>query len=157
MSPLGTYNGLLDLFQKTVRNEGVPALYSGIGASVIGIVPYAGIDLATNSLLKEVIGDYLQRRGREPGVPLLLACGMASSTTAMIFTYPLNLLRTRLQASGMPGTAVYDSATDCFKRTVATEGLRGLYRGIGPNLLKVLPATSISYAIYDTLSKNKTK
>ena len=116
---------------------------------VIGIVPYAGIDLATNSLLKEVIGDYLQRRGREPGVPLLLACGMASSTTAMIFTYPLNLLRTRLQASGMPGTAVYDSATDCFKRTVATEGLRGLYRGIGPVLARAVPVHMAYLPVYD--------
>ena len=120
---------------------------------MLGIVPYAGVDLATNSILKEVVGAHLQQRGFEPGVPLLLGCGMASSTTAMLLTYPLNLVRTRMQASGMPGNVAveYASAWDCAARTVAADGFRGLYRGLGPNLLKVLPATSISYTIYALL------
>ena len=61
--------------------------------------PVVGIDLAANSCLKEAVGDALARRGAEPGVPTLLGCGMASSTVAMLATYPLNLVRTRLQVS----------------------------------------------------------
>ena len=91
---------------------------------------------------------------RSPGVVQLLGCGMASSTTAMLCTYPLNLIRTKLQTSGMEGAVKYAGPVDCFRRVVAKDGLGGLYRGVAPNLAKVLPATSVSYAVYDVLSRN---
>ena len=86
-------------------------------------------------------------------MPMVLGCGMISSTSAMLVTYPLNLVRTRLQASGMPGAPAYDGAIDCLKQTLRAGGPLGLYQGLLPNMLKVLPATSISYAVYDRLSR----
>ena len=80
---------------------------------------------------------------------------MASSTTAMLATYPLNVIRTRMQTGGMPGFPAYDTASDCLVDVVRREGVRGLYRGIAPSLSKVLPASSISYAVYDTLSAER--
>ncbi len=47
----------------------------------------------------------------------------------------------------------YTGTLDVLRRTLAAEGARGLYRGIGPNMLKVLPATGISYTIYDLLKR----
>lgn len=41
-----------------------------------------------------------------------------------------------------------------FQRIVATEGIRGLYRGIAPNFMKVLPAVSISYVVYEKMKQN---
>ena len=73
----------------------------------------------------------------------------------MLLTYPLNLIRTRLQASGMPGAPKYTGAFDCFRQTVRARGVAGLYLGLVPNLLKVLPSTSISYAVFDALSRNQ--
>ena len=106
-----------------------------------------------NSVLKEAASRAYSSRGHEPGVGVVLGCGMASSTCAMLLTYPLNLIRTRLQASGMPGAPRYDGALDCFQQAWRSGGVRALYVGIGPNLLKVLPSTSISYAVYDALSR----
>lgn len=40
-----------------------------------------------------------------------------------------------------------------FKHIVRTEGLAGLYRGITPNFIKVLPAVSISYVVYENTSR----
>merc|ERR1712176_1673613 len=102
--------------------------------SIAGIIPYAGIDLAANSVLKDLVSSQLAERGEEPGVTTLLGCGMASSTLAMMCTYPLNVIRTRLQASGMPGSPSYTGFLDCFKKTVADSGLTALYRGAVPNL-----------------------
>ena len=104
-------------------------------------------------MLKDVVSRYHDARRTEPTVAAVLACGMLSSTVAMLGTYPLNLVRTRLQASGMPGSPTYDGPLDCFRQTVRAGGLRSLYQGLVPNMLKVLPATSISYAVYDRLSK----
>ena len=44
----------------------------------------------------------------QPTVVALLICGMLSSSVAMATTYPIGLVRTRLQASGMPGIPIYE-------------------------------------------------
>ena len=135
-----------------LRAEGARGLFKGLTPSLVGIFPYAGIDLMTNSVLKDALAAKYAEVGRDPGVAELLGCGMASSTSAMLVTYPLNLVRTRLQASGMPGQPTYSGPVECAGKILAKEGFAGLYRGLVPNLAKVLPATSVSYAVYDVLS-----
>lgn len=41
-----------------------------------------------------------------------------------------------------------------FQRIIAKEGVFGLYRGIAPNFMKVLPAVSISYVVYEKMKEN---
>lgn len=135
-----------------LRAEGARGLFKGLTPSLVGIFPYAGIDLMANSVLKDALAAKYAEIGRDPGVAELLGCGMASSTSAMLVTYPLNLVRTRLQASGMPGQPTYSGPAECAGKILAKEGFAGLYRGLVPNLAKVLPATSVSYAVYDVLS-----
>ena len=154
-SPGSAYSSIQGTVAAVVAGEGVGGLFRGLAPSLVGIFPYAGIDLMVNSLFKEALIESYQTRGVEPGVIELLSCGMASSTAAMIMTYPLNLIRTRLQASGMPGAPEYKGPMECFGRIVKEEGASGLYRGVVPNLAKVLPATSISYAVYDLLSRRE--
>jgi solute carrier family 25 phosphate transporter 23/24/25/41 len=153
VSAPGTYGGILDCVRTVARAEGAGALYKGLAPSIVGIVPYAGLDLSINSVLKDMATHFYAARNQDPGVATVLGCGMISSTSAMLGTYPLNLIRTRLQASGMPGSPTYTGAWDCFRQTVRAGGFGALYQGLLPNLLKVLPATSISYAVYDWLSK----
>lgn len=40
-----------------------------------------------------------------------------------------------------------------FKYIISHEGVPGLYRGITPNFLKVIPAVSISYVVYEHMKK----
>ena len=142
-------------FRSVLAESGARGLFRGLAPSLVGIVPYAGIDLMANSSLREYVARRYQAAGAEPGIPELLGCGMASSTTAMLATYPLNVIRTRMQTGGMPGFPAYKTASDCLVDVVRREGVRGLYRGIAPSLAKVLPASSISYAVYDTLSAER--
>ena len=51
--PGGTYGGIIDCATKVMRQEGVRAFYRGIVPSMIGILPYAGVDITTFELLKE--------------------------------------------------------------------------------------------------------
>ena len=141
--------------RSVLHESGARGLFRGLAPSLVGIVPYAGIDLMTNSTLREYVARRYQTAGAEPGIPELLGCGMASSTTAMLATYPLNVIRTRMQTGGMPGFPAYDTASKCLVDVARREGVRGLYRGIAPSLAKVLPASSISYAVYDTLSTER--
>ncbi len=123
--------------------------YRGYLPNLLGILPYAGIDLAIYETLKKY---YLARNNvdssnnEQPGVVILLACGTVSSACGQIASYPLALVRTRLQAST---TFQNYSMSGLFKNIVQNEGVIGLYRGLMPNFMKVAPAVSISYVVYE--------
>ncbi len=97
---------------------------------------YSAIDMSTFEALKLA---YLRSTGKdEPGMLALLAFGSVSGSVGATSVYPMNLVRTRLQASGSSGhperyTGVFDVAT----KTWAREGWRGFYRGLFPTLAKV--------------------
>ncbi|KAG8820935.1 hypothetical protein FRC17_009975 [Serendipita sp. 399] len=119
-------------------------LSGGIG----GLTSQLSIDMSTFEALKLA---YLRSTGLdEPGVLALLAFGSISGSVGATSVYPLNLVRTRLQASGSSGhPQVYTGMWDVVQKTHANEGLRGFYRGLFPTLAKVVPAVSISYVVYE--------
>jgi solute carrier family 25 phosphate transporter 23/24/25/41 len=71
-------------------------IFQGYTPNLLGIIPYAGIDLAIYETLKGLYREHSQ--SAEPGVLAVLACGTCSSTCGQLATYPLALVRTRLQA-----------------------------------------------------------
>mmetsp|Transcript_51461 Transcript_51461/g.168278 ORF Transcript_51461/g.168278 Transcript_51461/m.168278 type:complete len:524 (+) Transcript_51461:102-1673(+) len=150
----GEYEGIGHCLQRTARAEGLRALYKGLPASLAGIIPFSAVDLALFNTLKEWLARY---RRREPDVLTLLGCGALSSTVAQLATYPLALAKTRLQAAGMPGYPQrYNGLADCLRQTYSDReggGVRALYRGILPNMLKAVPAISISYVVFETSKK----
>ncbi|KAK5975492.1 hypothetical protein GCK32_021027 [Trichostrongylus colubriformis] len=46
-----------------------------------------------------------------------------------------------------------DTMTGQFRYILLNEGFFGLYRGIAPNFMKVIPAVSISYVVYEHVRK----
>ena len=89
-----------------------------------------------------------------PGAVTLLGMGAFSSTCGQVVAYPLQLVRTKLQAQGMEGRPQrFTGIFDCIHQTVQANGVRGLYKGIGPNFLKAVPAISISYLVYEKTSR----
>jgi solute carrier family 25 phosphate transporter 23/24/25/41 len=144
--------GIVGMARTIVATDGLRGLYRGLVPSTIGIFPYASIDLAVFSMLKETWA--AEYPGETPSIPTILGFGATSSTCGAVFAYPLQTVRTRLQAQGMANhfelqSVRYHGMLDCFSKTVATDGVAGLYRGLLPNLLKVLPAVSISWAVFE--------
>ncbi|XP_043587130.1 calcium-binding mitochondrial carrier protein SCaMC-2 isoform X1 [Bombus pyrosoma] len=144
----GEYSGLVDATKKIYRQGGLKSFYRGYIPNLMGIIPYAGIDLAVYETLKN---RYLQThdKNEQPPFWILLLCGTASSTAGQVCSYPLALVRTRLQADMSPGKP--NTMVTVFKEIIKNEGIRGLYRGLTPNFLKVAPAVSISYMVYETV------
>nr|XP_020450966.1 calcium-binding mitochondrial carrier protein SCaMC-2-A-like [Monopterus albus] len=147
----GQYTRISDCARQIFRREGLGAFYKGYVPNMLGIIPYAGIDLAVYETLKN---SYLQRYGTtsgDPGMFVLLACGTVSSTCGQLASYPLALVRTRMQAQAVTEGSQPVTMTGLFKQVLQTEGPVGLYRGLAPNFLKVIPAVSISYVVYEHL------
>uniref|UniRef100_A0A8C7JAT8 Calcium-binding mitochondrial carrier protein SCaMC-2 n=1 Tax=Oncorhynchus kisutch TaxID=8019 RepID=A0A8C7JAT8_ONCKI len=147
----GQFSGIADCAKQIFRKEGMAAFYKGYIPNLIGIIPYAGIDLAVYETLKN---SWLQRYATDsadPGVFVLLACGTTSSTCGQLASYPLALVRTRMQAQATIEGGPQMTMSGLFKHIVKTEGAFGLYRGLAPNFMKVIPAVSISYVVYENL------
>ncbi|KAM3865665.1 mitochondrial adenyl nucleotide antiporter SLC25A24-like [Diretmus argenteus] len=145
----GQYAGMFDCAKKILKKEGVRAFYKGYIPNLLGIIPYAGIDLAVYESLKNAWLSYYAKDSANPGVLVLLGCGTISSTCGQLASYPLALIRTRMQAQASLDASDQPSMSALVKRILVKEGFFGLYRGILPNFMKVIPAVSISYVVYE--------
>ncbi|KAK4989557.1 hypothetical protein LTR50_003164 [Elasticomyces elasticus] len=136
--------------------EGIRSYYRGLTLGLAGMFPYASIDFFLFETFKRFI---VTRNMRIKGVPeteafpngwQLAAIGGTSGAIGASLVYPANLLRTRLQTQG---TVVhqrrYSGLRDVWRQTTKNEGYRGLFKGLTPNLVKVVPAVAISYVVYE--------
>jgi len=68
-------------------------------------------------------------------------------------TFPIDMVKTRLQNQrGLPGSErMYNNMLDCFKKIIAKEGVRGLYRGLPAQLVGIAPEKAIKLTVNDFL------
>lgn len=152
------------LLIRTAKNMwadgGLRAAYRGLGLGLVGMFPYSAIDIGTFEVLKKY---YIRTKARYQGVHeedaqvgniATAVLGASSGALGASAVYPLNVLRTRLQTQGTamhPPT--YTGIVDVARKTIRNEGIRGLYKGLTPNLLKVAPALSITWVSYENMKK----
>lgn len=139
------FNGLFDVYKKTLASDGIAGLYRGFGPSVIGIVVYRGLYFGLYDSLKPVVligpleGSFL--------ASFLL--GWTVTTGASTASYPLDTVRRRMMMTS--GQAVkYDGAIDCFRKVVAAEGIKSLFKGCGANILRGVAGAGV-ISMYDQL------
>ncbi|CAL1700787.1 unnamed protein product [Somion occarium] len=152
MSSAGERRSIAQAARRVWQLGGMRAFYRGLTIGLIGVFPYSAIDMSTFEALKLA---YLRSTGKEePGVLALLSFGSVSGSVGATSVYPLNLVRTRLQASGSSGHPQrYSGVFDVVQQTYARDGWRGFYRGLLPTLAKVVPAVSISYVVYESTKR----
>jgi len=77
------------------------------------------------------------------------AAGIVGATTC----YPMDMIKTRMQnQKSLPGgQRMYANTVDCFKKIVAREGVRGLYRGLPAQLVGITPEKAIKLTANDFL------
>jgi len=126
---------------------GVFALYRGIIPTVAGVAPYVGLNFMTY----EIVRKYLTPEGdKNPNAVRKLAAGAISGAVAQTCTYPFDVLRRRFQINTMSGMGYqYKSIFDAVRVIIAQEGVKGMYKGIVPNLLKVAPSMASSWLSFE--------
>ncbi|KAL4869952.1 hypothetical protein BDV12DRAFT_166705 [Aspergillus spectabilis] len=130
------------------KNEGgFLALYRGLIPTVAGVAPYVGLNFMTY----ESVRNYLTPEGdAAPSALRKLLAGAISGGIAQTFTYPFDVLRRRFQINTMSNMGYqYTSIFDAVRVIIAEEGVRGLFKGITPNLLKVAPSMASSWLSFE--------
>lgn len=158
------YNGIWHATKTIMREEGPLAFYKGWLPSVIGVIPYAGLNFAVYESLKaHILSHYGLRDERDLSVATRLGCGGVAGMMGQTMAYPFDVARRRLQVSGWQGAValhadhgnvvVYRGMMDCFYRTVQEEGMQALFKGLWPNYLKVVPSIAIAFVTYEQVKE----
>eukprot|EP00897_Mesotaenium_endlicherianum_P010162 jgi/Mesen1/9174/ME000591S08500 len=130
-----------------VREEGAGVLYRGLTPTLVGMVPYS----AAYFYLYDSFKTRYRLAGRQHlDTPETLVIGGLAGVAASWSTYPLEVARKRIMVGSLGGTRkVYKNMIDALVSIAREEGLQGLYRGLGPSTLKVMPASGLSWALYE--------
>ncbi|XP_042061240.1 mitochondrial carrier protein CoAc1-like [Salvia splendens] len=157
--------GIYPSLKKLLKHEGVAGFYKGNGASVLRIVPYAALHFMAYEQYRSQILDNYSALGTGPVVDLL--AGSAAGGTAVLCTYPLDLARTKLAYQVVDtrgdlkhGTRqfhsnpAYTGIGNVFKTVYTEGGVRGLYRGLGPTLIGILPYAGLKFYVYEELKRH---
>ncbi|XP_050944879.1 folate transporter 1, chloroplastic isoform X3 [Cucumis melo] len=154
------YSGLYDAFRTILREEGFAALYKGIVPGLMLQVSHGAIQFTVYEELRKIIANSRSKGTRvdaQSSGELLnsgdyAVLGGTSKIAAMLLTYPFQVIRARLQQRpGHDGIPRYMDSFHVLKETARFEGIRGFYRGITPNLLKNVPAASITFIVYENV------
>ncbi|VAH98798.1 unnamed protein product [Triticum turgidum subsp. durum] len=155
-------SGLVGSFWTIYRTEGPLGFYRGNGASVARIVPYAALHyMAYEEYRRWIIHGF---PNVQQGPVLDLVAGSIAGGTAVLSTYPLDLVRTKLayqlQVKGAvnlslreskPSEQVYKGILDCLKTIYRQNGLKGLYRGMAPSLYGIFPYSGLKFYFYEKM------
>jgi hypothetical protein len=104
--------------------------------------------LATYETLKQTYSKYKNKS--EPNVVEKLIMGNFSSCMGNFVVYPLFFARTRLQSNRNPNETTLNLLIHVWRR----DGIVGWYRGFLLHILKIGPAASISYVIFESVTKS---
>ncbi|KAK9947594.1 hypothetical protein M0R45_003210 [Rubus argutus] len=143
----GVYKDFFDAFSKIVKEGGPAELYRGLTPSLIGVVPYA----ATNYFAYDTLSKSYKKafKKEEIGNVMTLLIGSASAAFSSSATFPLEVARKQMQVSGRQYKHIFHALCSIFEN----EGLAGLYRGLGPSCMKLVPAAGISFMCYEACKR----
>jgi solute carrier family 25 (mitochondrial phosphate transporter), member 23/24/25/41 len=141
-------------------SAGLRGFYAGLGTTLlcqggnlaINFAIYETLQvkaiLFEKALSKKFFGFEINENKQRSTLFSSLFCGAVSGTTASMTIFPLDLIRRRQQMGDSSGMI------SIGKKIIHSEGIKGLYRGIVPELVKVIPAVAINFYVYELVRQD---
>ncbi|TYI89936.1 hypothetical protein E1A91_D03G087600v1 [Gossypium mustelinum] len=145
------YDGILDAFLKILQKEGPGELYRGLAPSLIGVIPYAATNYFAYDTLRKVYRKVLKEE-KIGNIETLLIGSLAGAISSSA-TFPLEVARKQMQVGALNGRQVYKNVFHALSSILKQEGIHGLYKGLGPSCMKLVPAAGISFMCYEACKR----
>jgi len=123
------FNGLIDVYTKTLKSDGIQGLYRGFVISAVGIFIYRGMYFGLYDSLKPIL------LGDTPGVAASFLLGWAVTITSGLMSYPIDTIRRRMMMTSGGGVK-YKNSLDCAVQILKNEGFMSMMKGAGANILR---------------------
>jgi len=123
------FNGLVDVYTKTLKSDGIQGLYRGFVISAVGIFIYRGMYFGLYDSLKPIL------LGDAPGVAASFLLGWAVTITSGLMSYPIDTIRRRMMMTSGGGVK-YKNSLDCGAQILKNEGFMSMMKGAGANILR---------------------
>jgi solute carrier family 25 (adenine nucleotide translocator) protein 4/5/6/31 len=130
------YNGLIDVYKKTLASDGIGGLYRGFVISCVGIFIYRGLYFGLYDTLKPML------LGENSGFLASFLLGWVVTVVSGLASYPIDTIRRRMMMTS--GTGVnYKSSLDCGVQILKSEGIGSLFKGAGANILRGIAGAGV--------------
>ncbi|KAL0297827.1 UNVERIFIED_CONTAM: Mitochondrial thiamine diphosphate carrier 2 [Sesamum calycinum] len=146
------YTGMLQATKDIFREEGLPGFWRGNVPALLMVMPYTAIQFTVLHKLKTLASGSSKSEDHINISPYLsYASGALAGCAATVGSYPFDLLRTILASQGEP--KVYPNMRSALVDILETRGIRGLYAGLTPTLVEIVPYAGLQFGTYDTFKR----
>merc|ERR1712110_500265 len=146
------YSGVIDCTKRTLASEGVGPFWRGNLANVLRYFPTQALNFAFKDTIKALIA---VPKDASYGKKLAgnVASGGCAGSLSLTVVYSLDFARTRLanDAKGKDGKRQYNGLIDVYKKTLASDGIGGLYRGFVISCVGIFIYRGLYFGLFDTI------
>ncbi|KAL4584134.1 hypothetical protein LXL04_008724 [Taraxacum kok-saghyz] len=142
------YSGVGQCFKRVFKEEGFLSFWRGNQVNVIRYFPTQAFNFAFKGYFKSVFGRSKERDGYMKWFIGNVASGSCAGATTSLFLYHLDYVRTRLATNQK---SQFSGIFDVYRKTLETDGIRGLYRGFGISIVGITLYRGMYFGLYDSL------
>lgn len=152
---------------QVVPRSGIANFYRGFGPTILGMLPYAGVSFLTH----DTVGDWLRypsvskyttipdsetkpkKGSRHPQLTAAaeLFSGAVAGLVAQTFSYPLEVVRRRMQVGGAVGDGHRMGILETGRKVWLERGFRGFWVGLTIGYIKIVPMSATAFFVYERL------
>lgn len=137
------YKNPLHCLHHLHRTEGFRGVFRGYGITLCREIPAFGSYFVSYDWFCKLFSGF--STDAEMGtIPILLAGGM-SGVTSWVITYPLDVVKSRVQVDGFLGPKQYNGSIDCFIKSYQNEGLNAFSRGLTSTVIRAFPTNAATF------------
>merc|ERR1712164_64358 len=146
------YKGVVDCTMRTLKTEGVVPFWRGNLANVLRYFPTQALNFAFKDTIKGIFATPKSAPQWKKFSTNIASGGFAGSMS-LCFVYSLDFARTKLanDAKGKGGERQYNGLIDVYRKTLATDGIQGLYRGFVISAVGIFIYRGFYFGLYDSL------
>ncbi|KAJ5239223.1 Mitochondrial carrier protein LEU5 [Penicillium chermesinum] len=151
---------------KAVPRSGIANFYRGFGPTILGMLPYAGISFLTHDTVGDwlrlpALSQYTTIKGSEAKYSVQnskrlqltaaaeLFSGAVAGLVSQTASYPLEVIRRRMQVGGAVGDGHRLGFTETARKIFLERGFRGFFVGLTIGYMKIIPMSATSFFVYE--------
>ncbi|KAJ7962995.1 Mitochondrial carrier protein [Quillaja saponaria] len=140
--------GPVEVAKNIFRKEGFKGIYRGLNITMLRDAPSHGFYFWTYEYLREQLHPGCRKSGQETLRTMLVAGGLAG-VASWVCCYPLDVIKTRLQAQTPSSAVKYNGIIDCLRKSIIQEGYSVLWRGLGTAVARAFVVNGAIFSAYE--------